>query len=215
VAFVSERNGRLQIVSKAIDGSGEQVLEDLGPGRVASRLSVITTDWSPDGRFIAYSDARSSARTIRVLTVAERKSSVLMLPAVSPYSARFSRDGKWMVYAAMDSGRMEAYSVAFPELTRKHQVSSEGGIHPRWGRNDREVFYDAKGLSVVDLKESGEDLLPGASRVVYDRDLAGPLDSRHHYDVTPDGHRLLVRQPLGTNPSAVRILLNWTAMLRQ
>jgi Tol biopolymer transport system component/predicted Ser/Thr protein kinase len=216
VAFVSERNGRIQIVSKAIDGSGEQVLEDLGPGRMSTQLSVVTTDWSPDGKFIVYSDTRGgqSQRTIHLLTVAERKSSVLMLPAVRPYSARFSHDGKWMTYAATDSGRMEAYIVAFPELNRKHQLSNEGGIHPRWGRNDREVFYDAKGLGVVDLKASGEDLQPGASRVVYDRDLAGPLDGRHHYAVAPDAQRLLVRQPLGTNPSAVRILVNWPAMLQ-
>jgi WD40 repeat protein len=216
LAFVSERNGGLQIVSRATDGSGEQVLEDLGPGQVANRNTVITTDWSPDGRFIVYSDARRgpSQRTIRMLTVAEQKSSVLMLPAVDPYSARFSHDGKWMTYAAMDSGRMEAYIVAFPDLTRKHQVSNEGGIHPRWGRNDREVFYDAKDLRVVDLKASAEDLLPGAARVGYDRDLASPLDGRHHYAVAPDAQRLLVRQPLGTNPSAVRILVNWPAMLQ-
>jgi hypothetical protein len=45
--------------------------------------------------------------------------------------------------------------------------------------------------------------------------MAGPLDSRHHYAVMPDAERLLVRQPLGTNPSAVRILVNWPAMLQQ
>jgi len=222
LAFVTERNGRLQIASKALDGSSEDVLEDLGPGRASDVLRVTTTDWSPDQKFIVYSvsaDAGGASDGLRVLSVADRTSSPLGVTAVRPYAARFSRDGRWIAYSARDSGRAEVYIAAFPELNRRRQVSNDGGVHPRWGRNDRELFYlraNSSGIGVVTLSESGTDLQPGVSRVAYDRELRALLDNRNHYTATADGDRLLVRQPIGGAAlSTVRVLVNWPALLQK
>ncbi len=220
LAFVTEHDGRLQIVSKALDGSGEDVLEDLGPGRASDVLRVTTTDWSPDGKLIVYSiDAGRTNQGLRVLSVADRTSSPLGMTSVRPYGARFSRDGRWIAYSARDSGTSEVYIAAFPGLDRRRQVSNDGAVHPRWGKNDREVFYtplNSAGISVVPLTESGADLRPGVSRVVYDRDLRSLLDNRNHYTATADGDRLLVRQPIGGAAlSTVRVLVNWPAMLQK
>jgi WD40-like Beta Propeller Repeat len=219
IAFVSERNGRLYIVAKAIDGSGEQVLEDCGPGTLSfsGALRVVLSDWSADGKLIAYSFGQGGGlRSIRVLSVADRRSHDLPLQSVSPYSMRFSRDGKWIAYAASDSGQMEVFIRAYPALNQLHQVSNGGGRHPRWGKNDREIFYSNRVVNVVSLTEEGTDLRPGVSRAVYDRDLREPLDNRHHYTITADAQRLLVRRPIGGGAlSSVHVLVNWPAMLPQ
>jgi hypothetical protein len=40
------------------------------------------------------------------------------------------------------------------------------------------------------------------------------VDSRSHYAVNPDGQRFLLRQADGVPGPAVRMILNWPAMLR-
>ena len=104
IAFLSERNRRLHIVAKAIDGSGEQVLEDLGPGSPDFQGSgaVLLSDWSPDGRFIVYIRGAAGERVVQLLSVTDRGSSRLPLTAVQPYGLRFSHDGRWLAYSARD-----------------------------------------------------------------------------------------------------------------
>jgi eukaryotic-like serine/threonine-protein kinase len=219
IAFLAERDGRLHIVAKATDGSGEQTLEDLGPGIVSLQggSTLALSDWSPDGKFIVYAAGPSAVdRSLRILSVGDRTSRPLVIEADQPYSLQFSRDGRWIAYTARDAGRFEVFIRSFPALTHLHQISNGGGTHPRWGRNDGEIFYTNNGVNVVSLTASGGDKLPGAPRVAYSEGLRSPLDGRPHYDLSPDGQRLLVRKPTGVGDlSSVKVLVNWPAMLPQ
>ena len=44
----------------------------------------------------------------------------------------------------------------------------------------------------------------------------GLIDGRTHYDITPDGRRFLLRQPVGAQAGAsATIVMNWTERLKK
>ena len=54
---------------------------------------------------------------------------------------QFSPDGRWVAYASDESGRPEVYVQPFPGPGPKIQISTAGGIQPRWRRDGKELFY--------------------------------------------------------------------------
>ena len=44
----------------------------------------------------------------------------------------FSPDGRWLAYVSDELGRSEVYVVPFPGPGGKLQVSTRGGVDPRW-----------------------------------------------------------------------------------
>jgi Tol biopolymer transport system component len=54
----------------------------------------------------------------------------------SKRNGQFSPDGRWIAYEKNDSGRFEILVQSFPEPGGKWQVSTGGGVQPRWGADD-------------------------------------------------------------------------------
>jgi Tol biopolymer transport system component len=52
-----------------------------------------------------------------------------------------SPDGRWIAYSSDESGRFEIYVERFPNLGDRVTVSVEGGMHPRWSRDGRELIF--------------------------------------------------------------------------
>ena len=53
-----------------------------------------------------------------------------------------SHDGRWLAYAADETGRKEIYVRPFPNTEDgKWLVSTNGGIEPAWAHSGRELFY--------------------------------------------------------------------------
>jgi serine/threonine-protein kinase len=58
------------------------------------------------------------------------------------FNAAISPDGKWIAYQSDESGRFEIYVQPFPDMaTRRWQISPNGGAHPLWAHNGRELFF--------------------------------------------------------------------------
>ena len=56
---------------------------------------------------------------------------------------QFSPDGRWVIFASGESGRMEVYVRPFLGSDRKWLVSTDGGTHPMWSKKGDELFYRA------------------------------------------------------------------------
>jgi dipeptidyl aminopeptidase/acylaminoacyl peptidase len=125
--------------------------------------------------------------------------------AVSPADERspvLSPDGRWIAYVSDESGRREVYAQPFPSGKGRWQISSEGGIEPRWSKRGRELIYRDRGWFLA------VPVLPGAEFGI------GRVDSlfqgsyllsgaRAEYDVSADGLEFLV---VGT-PAEARTLM--------
>ena len=86
---------------------------------------------------------------------------------------RLSPDNQWIAYDIDESGRSEVYVLSFPDGRGKTQISTNGGIGPKWVRGGKEIIYqdfDGQVMSVeVDTSHGGsgghaEASLPAARR---------------------------------------------------
>jgi Tol biopolymer transport system component len=128
--------------------------------------------------------------------------------------ARVSSDGAWVAFASNDSGRFEVYIQNFPTPTGRWQISTNGGIQPKWRRDGKELYYLSQDgtIAAVPVKlgalpEVAKPQLLFQSRL----DLTTGF-TWHQYDVSPDGQRFLVNTP-DTTTSPLTIVVNWTTGL--
>jgi serine/threonine protein kinase/Tol biopolymer transport system component len=209
IAFVSNRGGRLGLYQVDVDALGsDRLIRYLDPG------VVITTDWSRDGHVLY---TRLQPQMVWAVSTRDDSKPIEVLgKASSPYAGRVSPDGKWIAYAAFDSGSLEVYVEPFLATGRRTQITHEGGTQPRWSADAKKLFYWAVpgGVNVVDLSFDASGLHAGKPRSIVQAPVLGLTDFRTHYDVTRDGQRFLVRQPAGSPRPAVSIILNWTQRLK-
>ena len=118
VAFYSERNrpGSGDLYAKSATGSGPE--EPL----LISDSSKPLTDWSPDGKFLVYTDVRNFDLWILPLSGDRKPFPFLQGPFAEDVGA-FSPDSHWIAYRSDESGTEEIYVQPFPATGAKFQIS--------------------------------------------------------------------------------------------
>jgi tRNA A-37 threonylcarbamoyl transferase component Bud32 len=110
-------------------------------------------------------------------------------------AARVSPDGRWVAYTSDESGRPEVYLDSYPRPGRRVTVTSNGGAHPVWRGDGRELYYwNEDRLVVVGVDVVRGETAPavGAPIVLFRaRYYIGPNTM---YDVSPDGERFVIVQ---------------------
>ena len=71
----------------------------------------------------------------------DRKPFPLAQTAFAESSAVFSPDGRWITYTSNETGQPNVYVQPFPGAGGKYQVSRDGGSHPVWRADGKELFY--------------------------------------------------------------------------
>jgi len=128
--------------------------------------------------------------------------------------AQFSPDSRWMAYVSSESGRTEVYVQSFPAGGGKWQVSTTGGVQPRWRRDGRELFYlTADGKLMVVPVRAGATFEAGTPALLFQTQLFGlgvATQYSQQYDVTADGQRFLLNVDLSEVTAApLTVVLNW------
>ena len=170
------------------DGSGAPV--DL----LREPRGVVALTMAPDGKTVVLATAsdgpaRNDLRAFRP-GIDSVSTPVLTSPAVETDPA-FSPDGRWLAYSSSETGRYEVYVSPFPDVqSAKIQVSTQGGVLPRWNPRGGELFFiDATG----DLTVARVSAASGFSVTRVDRLFStSRLGSTSIYDVSPDGRRFLM-----------------------
>ncbi len=180
------------------------------------------TDWSRDGRFIAF-DIRvpKTSWDIWILPLdGDRKPFPFVQSKFDERLGQFSPNGRWIAYASTtESNRYEVYVQSFlgePSTaaapTGKWQISTNGGFLPRWRGSGEELYYvggDGK-LMAVEVKTAGSDFRAGTPQPLFD--IPTPPRTSYWYSVTSDGKRFLVNVPGEEQRSPpVHVVLNWAA----
>ena len=130
--------------------------------------------------------------------------------------ARFSPDGRWVVYQADESGRFEIYAAPFPGPDAKRQVSGGGGSYPRWRRDGKEIFYvsDAGGLMATEVSQKRDEFEIGGTKGPIFGGMA--LGNEVPYDVTADGKRFIALVGTEQGSSApLTLVQHWAAGLKK
>ncbi|HEV8608686.1 MAG TPA: protein kinase [Thermoanaerobaculia bacterium] len=211
VAFSSVRSGAGDLYAKVASGTGADELLS------SSKVFKVPNSWSPDGRYLAYfQGAPGSKADLWLLSISDRKASPLLQTEFDEVAAAFSPDGRWLAYASNESGRNEIYVQPFPGPGGKWQVSTAGGLHPRWRRDGKELFYitsDGKVMAVeVRAGAAFESGTPQALFATSLKNAPGPPS----YDASADGQRFLLNRPIGEESSPpITLVQNWTAFLNR
>jgi WD40-like Beta Propeller Repeat len=81
---------------------------------------------------------------------------LIVQATASETQAQVSPDGRWLAYISNETGRDEVYLQSFPQPGTKRQVTTEGGVMPRWRKDMNELFFvDIRGgLNAVTVRRA-------------------------------------------------------------
>jgi eukaryotic-like serine/threonine-protein kinase len=210
IAYVTQRDEGLVIVSKPADGTGSET--ELWRGKSACRPG----SWSLDGKYIAVvcSQDDQANDDVYVLTVG---STAELQPFVatqfSDWGPRFSPDGKWIAYISDSSGQYEVYVRPYPAAGSQVQISNNGGEEPVWSRDGRQLFYrNGTQWMSVGVATTG-DFRASPPTLAFE----GPYVNVPgiSYDVASDGRFILIAGPPESPMKSVRVVLNWFDELKK
>jgi len=218
ILFASARNGTHMFAKSSTGvGSEDLVLKD--------SPSEVPVAWSRDGRYVVFSRFKPAGQPgvdtwVADMSGPEPKAFPFMESPFDKAQARLSPDGRWIAYVTNDSGNYQIVAQSFPNPTGgRWQITSQGGIEPKWSHNGRELYYlafDGK-LMAVPIKAE-PTFSAGTPAALFETPLTvnrtqSPRDRR--YDVAPDG-RFLIAVPVGNAaPNPVTTLVNWTSGLEK
>jgi eukaryotic-like serine/threonine-protein kinase len=176
------------------------------------------TDWSADGRFLLYQEIHPGAnRDSWALPLPDGKPMPLLQSRFNVIDAVFSPNGKWFAYGSDETGKQEIYAAPFPPSsasTVKWMVSREGGAHPKWPGDGKQLYYLApdKRIMVVEVATQ-RGFQSGPPRALFQSDIVG--DFRARFAVTADGRRFLIPSAASQpgSPSAT-VVVNWPEGMR-
>jgi Tol biopolymer transport system component len=209
-----------------VRGIGEHDPEE----QVAPAPFQIATGWSPDGRYLAYTDTAfptiDNVKEGDVWLVdmhRDRKAFPILNTKFRESTAIFSPDGNWLAFVADDSGRPEAYLQRFeggdsPRLTGDRiQVSRSGATFLRWRPDGTELFYLGADSRIYAIPTAlGQTLRAGEPGALF----AVPLEARavlptmFAFDVSADGQRFLLPSTSG-EPTPLEVVQNWESLVRR
>jgi serine/threonine protein kinase len=189
------------------------------------------TDWSWDSKFILCVQGeiitRDRGEIWVVPALADRKPRVFIRAPGAAYDGQFSPDGRWVAYVSRESGRQEVYVVPFDgnqvlstppfeqvPITKRWQVSANGGAYPRWRRDGKELFYvgPGDGFVAVEVETKGNNVFSlGEARPLFRESLAA---AAFPYDVSPDGQRFLVNGMGEEGTLPLTLVVNWKELLK-
>jgi len=210
VTFDNDATGPASLYRKAATGAG--AMERL----TTAAFEQEPLDWSRDGRFLAYTQITHSTE-IMIQAAAGGPPLSFLGHARGASKAQFNPGvPRWIAYDFDDTGRREIYVQEFgpgkPASSARWQVSDAGGIMPRWSSDGKEIFYlslEGK-MMAARVSTDGGVFQSFAPQFLFNASPPQLRTTNFEYDVSPDGQRFLMIEPL-ENPEyqSLTLVSNW------
>jgi Tol biopolymer transport system component/tRNA A-37 threonylcarbamoyl transferase component Bud32 len=214
VVFGSNRKGVSNLYLKSSSGVGTEELLLETPNYKTPQ------DWSKDGRFLLYGqlDPKTGQDVWALeMTGKERKPRVVVNTPADERRGQFSPNGRWVAYDTNESGRSEIVVQPFPEPGRKWQVSTSGGIAPRWREDGKELYFiapDGK-LMVVSVAASSTAFEAGTPAVLFPTRIVTTPTPKNQYAVSRDGRFLINQRMEESITTPITLILNWNPVQKK
>jgi serine/threonine-protein kinase len=212
IIYFSNTDGELGLKTKPANGSGEAKLLITGD----SRLYI--NDWTPDGSMFVINTYGQLQSGISIFnSKGNRTIETFIDSPADEWMSDLSPDGKWLAYTSNESGRYEVVIQPFPEKGGKWQVSTGGGMEPRWSADGKRLFY-TRGNKIILIPISTKNgvITVGKERILFDKYSALPVDSGITYDVAPYADYFITTQTANvTSFQQVNVIVNWFSELNQ
>jgi serine/threonine protein kinase len=196
VIWASSRSGHYNLWWRPIDNSAAE--ERLLTADAYQELPEV----SPDGKTLVYGEFHKRL-DLYVMPLGTRKPQPLIATEFHETAPAVSPDGRWLAYHSDESGRQEAYVTSFPSVAGKWQVSTDGGIAPKWMPDGTEIVYlKDRRLMIAPVTLSPRPRA-GRPRVLAE----GNFDDE--YDVVADGRVAAILDEERRTTQDIQVVLNW------
>ena len=186
-------------------------------------VTALPTDWSWDGRFIALDDGvGQEQRVVWIADVAAHTLAPFLKNSFPQWGTAFSRDGKYIAFVSLESGRPEVYVQSFESVPSPHvvgdrrQVSRDSAWLVRWRADGRELFYLGMDNKLYAVPVTGP-LKFGEPKALFRIDGAPQYGTTRdfQFDVSPDGQRFIFPTTGSVPPPPLTVIENWQAKFRR
>ena len=190
-------DGTELLFSTSMSGVVRRRLEAGATAQPLENMKGIASDWSRDGS-VALVTVGTSATDIHVYDLAARTLKPWLSTNANEFGAKISSDGTWVTFVSDESGQPQVYVRPFEGSTPAVAVSVQGGKHPHWRRDGKELFFlGADGsMMAASFTARGNTAEAGKPRPLFRiplNDITAQWFSP--YDVSSDGQRFLLNIP--------------------
>lgn len=205
----------------------ERVASGATPAKVAyeqAGLNVVPLDESTDGKQVVFALGKpgTGLRGLHILTRSTGTTTPYLTDEFDHPQASLSPDGKFLAYVSNETSTYQVVVQPFPDPSLgKWFISTNGGLHPRWSRDGRELFYvdTEERVVAVPVTTDGE-FVPGKPAPLFTLPLnilVNLFGAAYVYDVAPDRQRFLVSMPSTGNSQRLPLTVttNWTSLLKR
>jgi Tol biopolymer transport system component len=209
------RNGSTLVKRQANGLGGESIIRSQPGGQ------FYPTGVSPNSQWLIGLEAAPAPSRIVLFSLADRK----ILPLVEsdrPIDGSISPDGQWLLYSSVSGHRREVFVQSLPaeaggqatEMGRI-QISTTGGTVPVWRGDGNEILYLALDGKLMAVPVTRGEIF-GSAKALFATRLNPQPQGVAYYDVSPDGQRFLIDQPVAhTGDVSITVIANWPAMLKK
>jgi hypothetical protein len=207
IVFVSDRGGGRNLFWKAANGTTQEEL------LYNSSNQNLPEDWSRDGKYILFTSIGGKSKSdIWTLFMAgpEHKATLFLGTDANEDQARFSPDGRYVIYRSDEGGTQQIYMRTFPDTGGKWQISKDGAANPRWSHDGKEIYFTSGGANMMAVKISTTPTVQLSDPVKLFTGFDGGS-----YDVAADG-RFLMAVTTGQNSvNPITVTLHWQDALKK
>ena len=190
-------DGTELLFSSSISGVVRRRLEAGATAQLVENSRGVVTDWSHDGS-LAVLTVGTSSGDLHLYDFAARTLKPWVQTNAHEMNARFSSDGKWVAFVSDESGQPQVYVRPLEGSVPAVAVSVEGGKHPRWRRDGKELFFlgGDGSMMAASFSARGTTAEPGKPQPLFRIPLNDiTADWFSPYDVTSNGQRFLLNVP--------------------
>jgi serine/threonine-protein kinase len=141
---------------------------------------------SPDGATVAGRAVATTNLDVVTVNVRSKTDGAVASTGANESEPSFSPDGRFIAYQSDESGREELYVQEYPAGSR-WQLTTAGGVEPRWTSAGREIVY-RNGTTLHSIAVTLRPFSYQPSQTLFS------LPNLVGFDVTADGKRFVVAQ---------------------
>jgi Tol biopolymer transport system component len=184
-----------------------------GEERIVKEWAAYPDSWSRDGKYLIVGRPVGPDYQLWAVAMDGSGEEIPLVQGVSlADEARFSPDGRWVVFHAAVAGAPEVFAIRFPSTGERWQISTDGGVQPRWRSDGRELYYlGPDGQVMVVAVPDGDPTKARTPEPLFGLRL-DPSPAFDQYTPLPDGQRFIVRRQLrpgGADTAPISVIVNW------
>ena len=178
--------------------------------------------WSRDGKTLTFRVAADGRNSIWTWSSdGDRQPKLLVQGAPAALTSAISPDGRWVAYGSNElvSSAYQVFIQPLPTTGTKFQVNPMTASTPIWSPDGKRLFFAFSERIFSAAIQMTPAFAAGQPVEIKIPNIMASFANARHYDLMPDGKRLLVVLLTDTdsaqqNPTQINVVLNWLDELK-